>query len=49
MFPRSYPDRVTTHRILAENRLAILARMREWSSPQTPPTEVRNGPFLYSG
>jgi 2-oxoglutarate dioxygenase / 2-oxoglutarate/L-arginine monooxygenase/decarboxylase len=29
MFTRSYPDRVTTRRILAENRLAVLARLRE--------------------
>ena len=29
MFMRCYPDRVTTQRILAEDRLAILARLRE--------------------
>ncbi|GAA3431245.1 hypothetical protein [Kutzneria kofuensis] len=29
MFMRCYPERVTTRRILAEDRLEILARMRE--------------------
>jgi isopenicillin N synthase-like dioxygenase len=31
MFMRCYPDRVTTRRILAEDRLAVLDRMREWT------------------
>jgi len=29
MFMRCYPDRLTTRRIHAEDRLAILTRMRE--------------------
>ncbi|WP_046472421.1 hypothetical protein, partial [Allosalinactinospora lopnorensis] len=28
MFMRCYPDRITTGRILAEDRLAVLSRMR---------------------
>jgi isopenicillin N synthase-like dioxygenase len=31
MFTRCYPDRITTQRIYAEDRMSILARLREGS------------------
>jgi hypothetical protein len=33
MFMRSYPDRITTERILAEDRLAVLSELRREALP----------------
>lgn len=41
MFMRCYPDRITTRRILDENRLSTLARLRDASVEASAPVQAR--------
>lgn len=45
MFMRCYPDRVTTQRILDEDRLTTLAWLRQEAIQRTAPAEVEEAPL----